>query len=47
MRSGKIEIEEEASPRKFVDVARLPKPNDNVAIAIDVLKEGTLVERLD
>lgn len=47
MKSVKIEVEEEVPPKRFMDVARLPKPNDNVAIAIDIIQEGTLVELLD
>lgn len=42
-----IAYEEEATPRQFMDVARLPMPSDNVAVAIDCIPEGTLVALLD
>lgn len=42
-----IAYEEEEAPREFMDVARLSMPNDNVAIAIDVIPEGSLVRLLD
>ena len=42
-----VELEVESEPKQFLEVARLPKPSDNVAIAVDVIPEGTLVELLD
>ena len=42
-----LKYEEEVAPLKFLDVARLPKPTDNVAVAIDMIPEGTAVELLD
>ena len=42
-----LHYEEENTVVKFLDIARLPKPRDNVAIAIDVIPEGTLIELLD
>ena len=42
-----LEYEEEKEAVKFRDVAVLPKLGDNVAVAIDVIPQGTPVELLD
>ena len=42
-----IAYEEEAAPVKFNAVAILPKAGDNVAVAINVIPAGTMVELLD
>ena len=42
-----ISYEEEKSPVKFSAVAILPKPGDNVAVAINEIPMGSLVELLD
>ena len=42
-----IAYEDEKVPLKFSDVAILPKSGDNVAVAINVIPMGTLVELMD
>lgn len=43
----KLAYEEEEVIVPFLDVARLPKEGDNVAIAIDVIPEGTCIKLLN
>ena len=45
--NNSISYEEEATPVKFNAVAILPKPGDNVAVAINEIPMGSLVELLD
>lgn len=45
--NNSISYEEEKSPVKFRAVAILPKPGDNVAVAINEISMGSLVELLD
>lgn len=42
-----LAYEEEEVIVPFLDVARLPKERDNVAIAIDVIPEGTCIRLLN
>lgn len=45
--NNSISYEEEVTPVKFNAVAILPKPGDNVAVAINEIPMGSLVELLD
>lgn len=42
-----LRYEEDSQPLPFLEVARLPKPMDNVAIAIDLIPANTSIQLLD